>query len=167
MHLLINLAVIRLSLQIVIPGIMIVFGRQQEKQGHRSLPFHTPSATPTACDGQQGTWAQGIAGLHSHRQVTGVACGSIARAPALGQVVSVFTFASLVQPPVWSKEITFISSVSSSITLCTGRLINIMIFSVKCVFIYITSFIWGAKGFCKYRPILNNMQRGHSYNPCQ
>lgn len=50
MHLLINLAVIRLSLQIVIPGITIVFKRQREHQ-HPSLLSLFPATTPTACDG--------------------------------------------------------------------------------------------------------------------
>lgn len=51
MHLLINLAIIRLSLQIVIPGIMIVFKRQKEKHQHHSLLSQIPATTLVACDG--------------------------------------------------------------------------------------------------------------------
>lgn len=51
MHLLINLAVIRLSLQIVIPGIMIAFKRQKERHQHHSLLPHIPAKELIACDG--------------------------------------------------------------------------------------------------------------------
>ena len=65
MHFLINLAVIRLSLQIVIPGIMIVFKRQKGKHQHHSLPSHLPARMLTHCVG----WVAGLR-FHSYRWVT-------------------------------------------------------------------------------------------------
>lgn len=50
MHLLINLAIIRVSLQIVIPEITIVFKRQKEKRQHHSLLSEIPVTTLIACD---------------------------------------------------------------------------------------------------------------------
>ena len=52
MHLLINLAVIRLSLQIVIPGIMIIFKRQKGK--HQDHLWHLISLQQHSLPGVDG-----------------------------------------------------------------------------------------------------------------
>ena len=102
MHFLINLAVIRLSLQIVIPGIMIVFKRQKGKHQHHSLPSHLPARMLTHCVGwvaglrfrhvaaPAGTWTEGTAEPEAPGDP---------RAWGMIQAAYVVTGATLLQPP--------------------------------------------------------------------
>lgn len=95
MHLLINLAVIRLSLQIVIPGIMIIFKRQKAKHQHPSLLSPIPATTRLALDGRHGGEARARAPAASPQR------GSLALKQRCRGLGAWFKEASVLVLPLW------------------------------------------------------------------